>query len=307
MSKIIEDTLSLAHEFVANAEFVSISDTGIDVVAHSVKKWIKEKKKHQIANWYPKCINPKSKDAVKTLFLYELIASSVNYCYWFGKHTIRPIGANSSKMYDLLDASFLYLMELKKKAQYHPHHELEIIIGDFCERISRERFPLIDQRIRHLTEILKKFDLLSMIEISVQREDYNIHQWLDYIITSFPGFSRDLFLKRTFLFIMQMHRRIGIFDKGIKEVPVPADYQVPKILRMLGCIGYAHNLADMVDNNLHLPENSPGECEIRAATIVACKEIADLADCSCEQVDSYLWNRRNECSDPFHLTITSNY
>ena len=38
---------------------------------------------------------------------YQLMASAVNYCYWYGSHNFRPNGANSTEMYKLLDSSFL--------------------------------------------------------------------------------------------------------------------------------------------------------------------------------------------------------
>ena len=215
----------------------------------------------------------------------------MNYCYWYGWHDIRPGGANSGKMYDLLDESF---------------DELEIIIANFIDRLSRARFPLIDHRIRHLKEIVNS-NLLDVIELLVSKKDYNVDKWLDYIVTTFPGYSKDMFLKRAFLFIMQMYRRCGIFEKEIDRIPVPADYQLPKILRWLGCIEYHYPLYFTVDWNLPIAEGCSSECEIRAATIVACKRIADAAGCTCEQVDTYLWGKRNKCSDPFHLTITSNY
>jgi hypothetical protein len=79
------------------------------------------------------------------------------------------------------------------------------------------------------------------------------------------------------------------------------------MLRWCGCIGYDPLLNFHVKVGNPIPEGSQMECEIRAATIVACKMIADYAGCTCEQVDTYLWSKKDECKDPFHLTITSNY
>ena len=39
------------------------------------------------------------------IILRELIASSINYCYWYGHGDIRPMGANSNGMYELVDAA----------------------------------------------------------------------------------------------------------------------------------------------------------------------------------------------------------
>jgi len=56
-----------------------------------------------------------------------------------------------------------------------------------------------------------------------------------------------------------------------------------------------------------ISEGSLMECEIRAASIIACGLIADRAGCTCEVVDKYLWSRKEENLNPFHLTITSSY
>ena len=301
----IDKVWSLANEFVDSSTLVTINDREISNVARSIAGW---KKDCDRPSWgFPKCIGRKTLRPFQKLFLYELIANSVNYCFWYGKHNIRPNASGSTKMYNLLDESFDHLKQMKESASFHPHDELQIIINTFIEGLSRARFPLIDHRVRHLNEILNRSDLLSVIEISVSREDYSVDEWLDYIITSFPGYSKDLFLKRAFLFIMSMYRRYGIFKKEISKVLVPADYQVPKVLRWLGCIEYSKWIAGMVDDNVLIPEGCQVECEIRAATIVVCRKIADLAGCTCEDVDTYLWNKRKECTDPFHLCITSNY
>jgi len=309
---LIDGVWSFANEFMNSKSLVSINSERINEVAKAIDNQRNEYIDHIDQNkhpslYLPKCIKPTDPYWIEKVFFYELIANSVNYCYWYGRHDIRPNGASSAKMYSLLDESFDELAELKKSSVFHPHHGLEIIIGHFINKLSRARFPLIDHRVAHLKEILNRSDLLSVIEMTVLKEDYSIDKWLDYIVTSFPGYAKDLFLKRAFLFIMSMYRRCGIFGKEIHKVLVPADYQVPKVLRWLGCIEYDSSLAFTVDNELQMAENCSVECEIRAATIIACKQIADLANCSCEEVDTYLWSKRNECSDPFHLVVTSNY
>lgn len=307
MSTIITSVWDLAGQFMTNPKFVTLNEEGIRKTAERIKEW-KESVGPEL--WgLPNCIQGDDSNSkmVEKLFIYELITNSVNYCYWYGRSDIRPNGADSTKMYRLLDESFDYLTELKKKAQYSSHHELEIIIGTFIEKLSRERFPLLDHRVRHLKELLDRSDLLSVIALSVERNNYDLNEWLDYLVTSFPGFGKDMFLKRAFLFIMQLYRRAGLFKDQIHLLPVPADYQVPKMLRWMRCIEYHEHVSTFVDNGIMLLEGSREECEIRAATIMACDRIASYVKCTCEEVDSYLWLNRKKCSDPFHLTVTSNY
>lgn len=311
MNNIIETVWSLANEFVDGPKLVTINDEAIGKVAKDVVRWkevLYANRASRCALWgYPKCIDPLKSNAMRKLFLYELIANSVNYCYWYGRYDIRPSGASSTEMENLLCESFDKLGEMKKEATIDCRQEFEIIVKTFIDKLCMARFPLIDRRVALLTELLNVSDLLSVIRISVQREDYSVDRWLEYLITSFPGYSKDLFLKRAFLFIMQMYRRCGVFGKEISRILVPADYQVPKVLRWLGCIEYKYPLDFTIDMNLLLAEGCSTECEIRAATIVACKRIADLAGCTCEEVDTYLWSKRKQCDRAFHLTITTNY
>ena len=308
---LIDGVWSLSNKFMDKAKLVSFNNEGISKVAEDVVKWklaLYANRASTCAFWrYPKCIDPTDPKAIIKVFLYELIANSVNYCYWYGRHNIRPGGASATMMENLLCESFDKLEEMKKSATLDSRQELEIVIRTFIDKLSIARFPLIDERVKHLMELLNRSDLLSVIEISVQREDYSVDKWLEYLITSFPGYSKDLFLKRAFLFIMQMYRRCGVFKKEIGRIPVPADYQVPKVLRWLGCIEYRTELAWVVDDDVMIVEGCGVECEIRAFTIIVCKRIADLAGCTCEQVDTYLWNKRKQCDKAFHLCVTSNY
>ena len=305
---LITDVWKLANQFMDNPRYVSIDENAIDMVAGSVARHHEQEHFGIGALWgYPKCIDSSHPRAFYELFLYEIIANSVNYCYWYGKHDIRPNGSDSPKMCRLLDDSFGVLTKLKELSSYSRQHELEIIIDQFTGNLTEERFPLLDHRIRHLNEVAIRRDLTSHIDNCIRANCFSVESWLEYLVMAFPGYGKDLFLKRAFLFIIQMYRRLGLFKDEIHKIPVPADYQIPKMLRMLGCIKYNYPLDSMVNDGRLIPEGSLLECEIRAATIVVCKKIADLAGCSCADVDTYLFANRKTCRDPFHLTVTTNY
>lgn len=311
---LIQDVWTLANQFMDSPRYVTIHEKNIVIVAERIKKHYGPL--NSAPRWgYPYCIDPAHPRALHDLFLYEIIGNSVNYCYWYGKYNIRPNGSDSTKLYKLLDDSFGVLNGLRDMSEYNPQHELEIVIDQFVGNLTEERFPLLDQRILHLNELVTRRGLASHIDDCLQGGRFSVRSWLEYLVMAFPGYGKDLFLKRAFLFIIQMYRRIGLFADGIHGIPVPADYQIPKMLRMLGCIEYIRppslslhrNLGRVVDEGELIPEGSLMECEIRAATIVVCKKIADLAGCSCADVDTYLFAKRQECKEPFHLTITTNY
>jgi len=316
MSTILESVRDLVGQFISDSKFVFIDNEKIGEVAKDIKNW-----KDKIVDplWgFPKCIKDNDPYKIEKLVLYELIANSINYCYWYGRSDIRPNGASATKMYELLDASFREVLKDEIEALSHPGVYLDLqsiknlIAKDFAKRLVIERFPMLGQRAAHLKEIKNlNFDktFLPLIERYKNGKGCGeVEEWIEILVQNIPGFAADPFLKRAILFVMQLYRGTGFFgEEQIKKLPVPADYQIPKMLRYLGCIQYETSLLRSVMKGDLIPEGSQMECEIRAATIVVCSMIAEEAKCTCEVVDTYLWSKRNECKEPFHLTVTANY
>ena len=188
--------------------------------------------------------------------------------------------------------------DLFKLCQY-----VDKIIFKFTELLMEHRFPAMEQRVKHLGELRNSWAMRNEPD---PISKYDFCEWMQ-AVQNIPGYGNDLFLKRAILFFMQLNRRADLFADEVATLPIPADYQVPKMLRHFECIEYDFPIATLISNGRLVPEGSRMECEIRAASIVACKKLAYLADCNCSDVDWYLWSKRNECDDPFHLTVTINY
>ena len=75
----------------------------------------------------------------------------------------------------------------------------------------------------------------------------------------------------------------------------------------MGLLHYGDVLERKILNAELIPENSLMECEIRSAAIVACDEIVKRSGCNINDLDTYLWENRKACDDPFHLNVTTNY
>jgi len=140
-----------------------------------------------------------------------------------------------------------------------------------------------------------------------KKNSMKIDDFLEIIISNYSGYAEDLFLKRAFLLVAMLYRRMQWFKNEIDILPVPADYQIPKILECLGGIKYDGQLYMKIQNHELIPSGSLEECEIRAATILAVKRLSELSGFSMCDIDNYLWLKRKEYRNPFHLTITSNY
>jgi hypothetical protein len=90
-------------------------------------------------------------------------------------------------------------------------------------------------------------------------------------------------------------------------IPVPADYQVPKMLEHFGCLKYKTSLSNKIASHSIIPKYSLEEVSIRGATILVCDRLAELTGWNKSEIDSWLWLRRKECTKPFHLTVTTDY
>ena len=128
--------------------------------------------------------------------------------------------------------------------------------------------------------------------------------WLTQL---FPGFSEDMFLKRANLFFGMLYRRMGYFEDQVHKLIIPADYHIPNVLRHYKCLAYDSDLSEKIARRELILENSLEECAIRASSILACKKIAEIADCTMTDVYTVLFEKRKEAVNHFHLTITTNY
>lgn len=323
---LINGVMEFSEKFMGNPIHVGINPGKIAEIATLIEEELKNHKDHWLG--YPDCLissdretPPKENRLDQELFLYELIAGSINYQYWYGVHDFRPNDAGATLMYKLLDQAFI---EERSETFAHPRlpNLCQDVIGNFIQKLTLYRFPNLTNRIRHLREVAAGMGCSSYKSLKyswrieetagtivdkIKSGEVDIEKFIQLIITTYPGYGEDMFLKRIFLLIMMLYRRVQWFKDEIEKVPVPADYQIPKMLVHLGCIIYAPSIQAKIFNNELIPSGSLEECEIRSASIIACKEIAELASCSMCDVDTYLWLRRKDCEDAFHLTATSDY
>jgi hypothetical protein len=237
---------------------------------------------------------PDIDDELKDI-LVELIASSINYCYWYSGPTIRPNNSSSGLMYKLVQESLqdIYLIGISKS--------IDLLI----KKLAIYRFPLLEQRKNHLLELVPKAVSFCSGINKGNKKDHREH--FQKLIETFPGFAADIFLKRASLFFLQLNRKFGWFSDSINYLPVPADYQVPKILHHYGCIQYRDSLLEKINNKILIPKHSKEECQIRAATVLVCKELSKRTEWNTSDIDGWLWLQREIASTPFHLTITTDY
>jgi len=230
--------------------------------------------------------------------LKELVASSINYCYWYGCCDIRPNGSSSTKMYDIVNCEFKNIGVSNLKFDY--------IIDNIIKRLSKNKFPLIEERKRHLYELIEKNG--ELFAKMVKNKTFSGKRLFEFMIENFQGFASDMFSKRACLFFIQLYRKYDWWkDDLMKIIPIPADYQVPKMLRHYGCIELSEKLNHKIANHKIIHKHSIEEVKIRAATITVCKQLQEITNWLTPDIDTYLWMKRKTINIPFHLTYTTDY
>ena len=284
---LIESVFEISKSFMEDPKYVSLNNDEIHVLCNDLKVLKK-----------PEFPIPQENNILKGVLL-ELVAASINYCYWYGKFNVRPLNANSTKMYELLVNAFF---DYDGKNNYW----FRRCINRYYNSLVVHRFPLLKERKDHLYELMEKGEDFSEYVIN-NYEKKSINELMIELITLFPGFGEDIFLKRASLFFLQLNRRFGWFKDQLNDLHVPADYQVPKMLRYSKCIEYSQELSNKISDNELIPKHSQIECEIRSATILAVKKICHLSGWNVAEVDAFFFLNRHICDDAFHQTITSDY
>ena len=285
--KLANDVFDISASFMKDPQYVLINNKLIDVIADKM-----------IEKGKPKFPLPNVKDTLIGCIL-ELTAAAVNYCYWYGKYNIRPGGASSTYMYELLMNSFFDFNKSNfSNASYRK------CVDRFKRLLAFNRFPLLEERCKHLDEL--ECCILEYCSDLNKRHD-NLEFYFTELVELFPGFASDIFLKRASLFFIQLFRRFGWFDDELKLLHVPADYQIPKMLNYFGCIDYTLTLENEIEQGRLIPKNSLYECEIRSATIQVIKMLCEKTGWNVAEVDGFFFTKRSICTSPFHLTITTDY
>ena len=289
---LIENVYEIAESFMEDSSEVKINyrSEGIERVGNEMLK--------QGPTKFPL---PYIEDVYKAVLL-ELVASSVNYCYFLGKSNVRPNGSSSTFLRECLgNAFFDYTGE--------DNQLFNLCLTRLTNLLIINRFPLIEERMYHLNQLRYSAEYFTrqVIDYKDNEDLHDINDLMSELITLFPGFASDIFLKRTFLFFIQMNRRFGWFEEECKIIPVPADYQIPKMLEHFGCFSYSSSLRQSIESNKLIPKNSIEECEIRSATILTAKKLCEITGWNISDVDSYFFLRKHEVDSPFHLTITTDY
>lgn len=230
------------------------------------------------------------------------IDSDGNQTHWCYKGDPKAKGSRGCVAMTLdwwQNGKFLYLALTPPKVS-------EIFAADVAD------MPLAESRLAILNEVAD-FEKFRDTVWRVFRTSGASTRVAAYIAQQYPTAYADPFLKKAQLFLGLLTTNMA--RRGTHYPPyltAYSDYRIPQVLRHLGVLDYAPALAAKVDSGTLLESGSPEELAIRAATLLACAELAAASDLSDMEIDSWLFEKSREASfqinaKPFHLTRTTHY
>jgi hypothetical protein len=239
-------------------------------------------------------------EVYKVIHAYNAINASLQYCFFLGRASVRFDGIDSFWVMRMLDGVF----EAEKVSTVA---DISRTKQSAIDALMESNITMLRSRISTVEEVFERLDF-EMYGESYSDVDASISQLKKLIC-----FKQDPFFKKGLFAVMITGRMLPELkrDTAYAEVlallPVPADYQIPKMLRHYGLIEYSDTLANMVDNHIPLLENSDMELNIRAATVLACDLLAEVNGISADVVDALLFMHRKESDALHHLCVTERY
>lgn len=208
----------------------------------------------------------------------------------------------------------------------------ETQLGRFFQGLNLP--PLLSERGTNLAEtaaVLKTHFDGNPLNL-LQQSRYDPNRLIQMLIKYFPiAFGSDYYRvnaktqgnsaeqlifpnKRAQLFALIYHGRAVHSSGALKplqnaeDIGPIADYQVPKYLRAVGVLEYAHILDKKIDCREILPFGSTEEMEIRVATVYAVCELMRLTGLIMPALDHFLWTEGQKVKHlNHHLTPTTAY
>ncbi len=271
-------------------------------------------------------------DGIEDTVTYLMVLDSLNFCFWpsAGKSGWE-IQYRSEKLsgYYALAASLTKAMESDipiTDPQY-----LAGISSDELNRILGGHGKL--QLMEHRAKILNELGQVLIVEYGgratklVESAENSAVRLARLMAEKLPSFrdvtefrGREVFFyKRAQIFVSDLHcafkgKDWGFF-RNMEGLTCFADYKLPQVLRHLGILKYAQDLAQKVDQKILLKPGSPEEVEIRANTIWTVELIRQELDHvgkapKAFEIDWLLWSMGQEKEfrkKPYHRTVTVFY
>lgn len=316
-------------EVVENSSYVSINKSNIpQLVEHILKNYELDS-----ADWDAPVFPSVTEHKFETIVDFFTVGNAINYCFndlkTGQKYNTEYIGTKWAGSYGMW-ASIKRAME----------NDIPILDSDYLQNITEKdlidifdstdnsSMPMIKSRVSNLrtvgnlmNEIGGSFETLFTGDIKLYGEDGIVNWFANteaFKDTRTYNGKVIRFDKRSQLTVSMLYGKFkntehefDILD--IDSFTVFADYGIPAGLVAHDVLDYDKELYNKIKNNKRIPENSDEEIEIRAATVMAGRDIKSeiekqaKTDVSMVIIDYLLWKMRNDANTYTHITETTSY
>jgi hypothetical protein len=271
-------------------------------------------------------------DGTEETVTYLLVLDTLNACFWPAAGTVRwEIDYDSARLSGYYGLAACLKRAFESGMEIRSAERLASLSRDDLAAVftGRGTLQLMERRLEALRELGRS--LLSAYEGKAHRlvesargSAVGLAELLADTFSSFRDVAtyqgrKVYFYKRAQIFAMDLYaafggKRWGHFE-DLDELTAFADYKLPQVLRHVGILRYAEELAHKVDQKILLEAGSAEEVEIRANTIWAVELIRQELNGkgspvkACE-VDWILWNMGQVDAfrkKPYHRTATIFY
>ena len=239
--------------------------------------------------------------AYGVIHCFNAIQASLQYSFFTANSSIRFDGVDSQWVIEMVDAVFASCQVRSVEDIYRTKEHI-------IKRLMTSGISMLRSRVVTVEEVFGTLDFEAYAK-SYSDVDASLT-----LLGSVVCFKQDLFFKKGIFAVMmtarilpELTQKNTTYAKSIASLPVPADYQIPKMLRHYGLIVFSDELEAMVDGSVPLQENSEMELNIRAATVKVCDMVAKHNGISANDVDAWLFAHRGESDLWHHLCRTEFY
>lgn len=219
--------------------------------------------------------------STEELARYFLVLNAINYCYFHeaaSPYAGRRFAAGAFQGADACAAALTRQFERTINPYYLAlSNRITLAEEVFLGSIP---MPLLGERAQDMREVGVFIGDLEMAGLGVidfmKRLDGDAFEISKALPHKLPGF-RDPFLKRAQLFVAMFYGRCRdnpdcpIAPKSLRKLSLFADYRVPQAFIGMGAIVPDESLESTLERELEIPEGTPMEQELRAASVVVGK------------------------------------
>lgn len=159
----------------------------------------------------------------------------------------------------------------------------KILINEYAPTLRKERIEILNYIYESVSNRLSVSDILD--------------SWV---------FQEDFFFKKG-MFAIYLYKSLGVeLMRDIKTLPC-IDYQIPKLLEYYGIIKYPSYIKKMIELGEPIQKESYEEIMIRTIAYVGMVRLHEATGISYEELDWFLFSKRNSINTKYHKTITTHY